>query len=54
MKKSSTSTSSMQTTVEPKEMCSPSKFSIELIRQFARSYHYESRLGNKLGNLIVN
>ena len=53
MKKISTP-SSMQTTVMPQEKCSPSKFSLELIRQFARCYSFEARLGNKLGNLIAN
>ena len=54
MKKISTPLSSMQTTAEPKEMSQPSKFTLNVIRQFARSYHFESRLGSRLGNLIVN
>lgn len=53
MKKNSTP-SAMQTTLMPKEKCSPSKFSLDLIKQFAHSYRYEARLGNKLGNLIAN
>lgn len=32
----------------------PRRSTLELLRQFARCYHYEPRLSSRLGNMIIN
>lgn len=56
MKKTSTSTMTIQQEVYASESISPrpSKLTLDFIKQFARSYHCETRLSNALSGMNVN
>ncbi|MDE6484362.1 MAG: hypothetical protein K2L14_03085 [Duncaniella sp.] len=50
---SSDSSASMSDSAAVDEIARPGKLALEIIRRFARSYHYEPRLST-LGSLSVN
>ena len=39
---------------KPADEASPSRVTLAMIRQFARVYHYDSRVDSRLGGMIVN
>ncbi len=50
----STMTIHAEATMSERQTPRPSKMTLDFIKQFARSYHFESRINTTLSGMIVN